>query len=342
MTNEPTKPLVIAHRGASGSRPEHTRSAYLLAMRMGADALEPDLVASSDGVLVIRHENELSGTTDVAAHPEFADRYTTKTINGKISSGYFTEDFTWAEISTLLCRERLAPFRPMNTAFDDTEPVLRLSDLLGIVDENPEWAVGLTLELKHATNFDDAGLPLDDLLARELEQAGWEKDDPRLTIESFEKTILGRLRSRGIGARHFYILERGHVAWDEVIWAQEQGVPSLAHADELSDAGLEVLGQLFDGISVDARFLVDRLTGDVEGGRRLVDTAHRCGLEVFAWTLRPENKFLPPQWRVGLDPASWGNWQQYYEAIYSTGVDGVFADHADLAVAARESVTRRS
>lgn len=332
---------MIAHRGASGYRPEHTRSAFVLAITMGADALEPDLVATSDGVLVIRHENELSGTTDVAAHPEFADRYVTKQINGKTTTGYFTEDFTWAELSTLRCRERLPNIRPVNAALDDTEPILRLRDLLAIVDEHPDHDVHLMLELKHATNFADAGLPLDDLLANELTEAGWAHNDYRLTVESFEKTILGTLRERGIGARHFYILELGYVAWDERKWAEEQGVPSLGNAEELSDAGLEVLGGFFDGISVDARFLVDIFTGNVAGGKRLVAVAQHFGLEVFVWTLRPENEFLPAKWHGGLDLASWGDWQAYYEAILSTGVDGLFADHPDLAIVARESVAPR-
>lgn len=312
-----------------------------MAIQQGADALEPDLVASSDGVLVIRHENELSETTDVTAHPEFADRYVTKLINGKSTSGYFTEDFTWAELSTLRCRERLPALRPVNAALDDSEPILRLRDLLEIVDEHLDRVVNLMIELKHATNFADVGLPLDDLLANELSEGGWAHDDPRLTIESFEKTILGKLRERGIGARHFYILEFGYVAWDEVKWAAEQGVPSLGNAEELSDAGLEVLGGYFDGISVDSRFLVDLLTGNVEGGKRLVAVAQRYGLEVFVWTLRPENKFLPPRWHGSLDLASWGDWQGYYEAILSTGVDGAFADHPDLAIVARKSVTPR-
>ncbi len=339
--NPRLNPVVIAHRGASGYRPEHTRSAYLLAIELGADALEPDLVASSDGVLVIRHENELSGTTDVTEHPEFADRYATKLINGKSTSGFFTEDFTWAELSTLRCRERLPAVRPVNAALDDSEPILRLRDLLGIVDEHPGMDVALMLELKHATNFADVGLPLDDLLANELSAAGWAHDDPRLTVESFEKTILGTLRERGIGARHFYILEFGYVAWDERKWAEAQGVPSLGNAEELSDAGLEVLGGFFDGISVDARYLVDILTGNVAAGKRLVEMAQNYGLEVFVWTLRPENTFLPAKWHGGLDVTSWGDWQGYYEAILSTGVDGVFADHPDLAIVARESVTPR-
>jgi len=335
------KPLVIAHRGASGYRPEHTRSAYLLAIDMGADAVEPDLVASSDGVLVVRHENELSGTTDVAEHPEFSDRRTTKSVDGRERTGFFTEDFTWSELATLRCRERLNAVRSANAVFDDTESILRLQDVLEIFDEKGPVGMTLVLELKNATYFDERGLPLDELLERELQVAGWALSDPRLTIESFEKSILARLRERGVGARYIYLLEFGTAAWDEVQWAAAQGVPSLGYAEELSDAGLEALGGYFDGISVDARFLLDLATGQVDGGRKLVDVAHRFGLQVFTWTLRPENRFLPPKCHVGLDQTDWGNWRDYFVALYSTGLDGVFADHPDLAIAARASVTGR-
>ena len=339
--NTNLKPLVIAHRGASGYRPEHTRSAYLLAIDMGADAVEPDLVASSDGVLVVRHENELSGTTDVAEHPEFADRRTTKSVDGRERTGFFTEDFTWSELSTLRCRERLNAVRPANAVFNDTESILRFQDVLEIFDEKAPVGMTLVLELKNATYFDERGLPLDELLERELQTAGWALNDPRLTIESFEKSILARLRERGVGARYVYLLEFGTAAWDEVQWAAAQGVPSLAYIDELSDAGLEALGGAFDGLGLDARFLVDLFTGNVDAGRKIVNAAHRCGLIVFTWTLRPENRFLPLKWHGGLDQSAWGNWQGYFASIYSLGVDGVFADHPDLALSARESVSPR-
>jgi glycerophosphoryl diester phosphodiesterase len=137
------------------------------------------------------------------------------------------------------------------------------------------------------------------------------------------------------------LLEFGGTAWDEVKWAAQQGVPSISYADELSDAGLEALGSAFDGLGLDARFLVDLFTGDVETGRRLIEGAHRFGLTAFTWTLRPENRFLPLKWHVGLDHWAWGNWQAYFASLYSIGVDGVFADHPDLAFRARESVTAR-
>lgn len=334
-------PRIFAHRGASGYRPEHTRSAFLLAFELGADAVELDLVPTRDRVLIVRHENELSKTTDVAEHPEFADRHATKTVDGRTVSGFFSEDFTWAELATLRCRERFSRMRPANAEANDTEPILRLEDALALFEENAPAGVTLILELKDAIYFDEQGLPLDELLEVSLAAAGWAGNDPRLTIECFQKTILLRLRNRGIGARHIYLLEFGGTAWDEVKWATEQGVPSIPYSDELSDAGLEALGSAFDGLGLDSRFLVDLFTGDVETGRRLIEAAHRCGLTAFTWTLRPENRFLPLKWHIGLDQSAWGNWQGYFASLYSLGVDAVFADHPDLALIARDSVTAR-
>ena len=159
-------PLIIGHRGASGYRPEHTRAAYELAFRLGADAVEPDIVATRDGVLVLRHENEISGTTDVASRPEFADRRTTKLIDGARLTGWFTEDFTWAELSTLRAVERLPQVRQASATFDGLEPILRLSDLLGIIDDaSGQRQRIMVAELKHATYFESIGLPLDELFA---------------------------------------------------------------------------------------------------------------------------------------------------------------------------------
>jgi len=328
------RPLVIAHRGSSGHRPEHTRAAYELSIEQGADAIEPDLVASKDGVLVIRHDCELATTTDVASRPEFAHLKTTKMIAGHEFTGWFVEDFTWAELSTLRGRERLPQFRPENTEFDGQQPILRFIDLLEIIELAPR-PVSLVVELKHPTYFDSIGLPLDELVQRDLFIAGWNPRDERLIMESFEKGILVRLKDKGLGARHFYILEKGTTAWDELVWAQEQGVPSLCNDEELSDAGLEIFAQKLDGLSVDARYLVDLATGDIADGQALVAKMQGLGLQVFAWTLRPENRFLPQGMRKGDDMAGWGNWEAAFQAIYATGVDAVFADHPDLAVRAR-------
>jgi glycerophosphoryl diester phosphodiesterase len=319
-------PLVIAHRGASGYRPEHTRSAYLLAIELGADAIEPDIVATSDRVLVLRHENEISGTTDVAEHPEFASRRTTKLVDGEELTGWFTEDFTWAELSTLRATERLPRLRKANRAFD--EPILRLVDLLDILDA-ADRRVALVAEIKHASYFESIGLPLDELFAAELAAAGW-TGDPRLTVESFELTVLGQLRARGIGGRLVFLLEASGSPADD---------PSHPFADYLAPDGLAALAAEVDGISVDKQLL---LRSDVAGNAidvtDLVDRAHAAGLTVFCWTLRAENTFLAKNLRIGRSSAAFGDWRREYRMIMASGIDGVFADQPDLAVEARAAL----
>jgi glycerophosphoryl diester phosphodiesterase len=333
-------PLVIAHRGASGYRPEHSRSAYDLAIDLGADAIEPDLVPTKDGVLVLRHENEISGTTDVARHPEFADRRTTKTVDGQRHTGWFTEDFTWDELSTLRTRERLPALRPGSAAHDGEEPILRLTDLLAILDAAPR-PVGLVAEVKHATYFEAAGFPMASLVDGVLGEAGW-RADGRLTIESFEKGVLRQLRGLGTGGRLVYLQEARGSAADEVA---AHGSAAPTWAAERTDAALAALAGEFDGISVDLPTLmagVDSVAVDDPRPVRsdVVRRAHAVGLAVFTWTLRPENRFLPGPLRRGGDLGAHGDWERWYTSVVRTGVDGVFADHADFAVRARSLVAR--
>ncbi|MCU1580650.1 MAG: glycerophosphodiester phosphodiesterase [Microbacteriaceae bacterium] len=319
-------PLVIAHRGASGYRPEHTRSAYLLAIEQGADAIEPDIVSTSDRVLVLRHENEISGTTDVAEHPEFADRRTTKLVDGQELTGWFTEDFTWAELDTLRATERLPLLREANRAFDGA--ILRLVDLLEILDA-ADRPIALVAEVKHASYFESIGLPLGELLAGELAAAGW-TDDPRLTIESFELTVLRTLRARGIGADLVFLLDASGAPADD---------PSHPFADYLTPDGLAALAAEVDGISVDKLLLLrSDAAGNAIGVTDLVDRAHAAGLTIFCWTLRAENEFLARNLRLGTSSAAFGDWRREYLLIMASGVDGVFADHPDLAVEARAAL----
>ncbi|KZX22116.1 glycerophosphodiester phosphodiesterase family protein [Rathayibacter tanaceti] len=337
-------PLVFAHRGASGYRPEHTRSAYELAIALGADAVEPDLVATRDGVLVLRHENEISGTTDVERRPEFAQRRTTKRIDGREITGWFTEDFTWDELSVLRARERLPAVRTSSATFDGQFPLLRFSELLALLDraaeDAPEAPPGLVAEIKHATYFAAIGLPLDVLLRHELSAAGWGPRDPRLTIESFEKTVLERLAVRGVGARRVFLLESRGAPPDLVAAHGEYATPFTAFA---TASGLRNLAGAVDGISVDRSMLLSHDTGDRAAGvSPLVADAHAVGLEVYCWTLRAENRFLGKAHRRGKDPAAYGAWQDEFAAILGTGVDGVFADQPDLALEARAVAEGRS
>lgn len=328
------QPLVIAHRGASGYHPEHTRSAYLAAIAQGAGAIEPDLVISKDGVLVIRHENEISETTNVSELPQFADRMTTKIVDGHELTGWFTEDFTWAELSTLVCRERLPEVRPGNAAQNDTEGILRFIDLLEIADQAGN-GFSLVVEIKHPTYFAGLGYSFEALITQDLFLAGWRTDDARLIMESFEKSIIVRLKELQIGAQHFYIMDREHVAFDELVWALSEGVPPISNQDELSGPGLEAFSGRLDGLALASSLLFDGSALELSHGQAIVQQAHELGLKIFVWTLRPENEFLPMAFKASADPAEHGHWQDFYRKIWELGIDGAFADHPDLAVRTR-------
>ena len=352
------RPLVIGHRGASGYRPEHTRSAYELAFALGADAVEPDIVATRDGVLVLRHENEISGTTDVSTRPEFASRRTTREVDGKPLTGWFTEDFTWAELSTLRARERLGALRQSSASFDDRYPVIRLRDLFELIDtaaDEQRRLVRMVAEFKHASHFAALGLPLDELFAAELDDAGWGRGDERLVMEAFELDVLDRLGIRGVRGPRVFLVEATGSPID-VVLARGRAAPS--YDDYMTEAGLLGLAGRVDGVSVDkARLLGPPRGGAARGaeaergavgrsqgrvvplvGSELVDAAHSAGLRVFTWTLRPENRFLSSAYRRGTARSAFGNWLGEFEHVIGTGVDGIFVDHPDLGVEARRAL----
>ncbi|MDJ0351028.1 glycerophosphodiester phosphodiesterase family protein [Cryobacterium sp. PH29-G1] len=340
------RPLVIGHRGASGYRPEHTASAYELAFELGADAVEPDIVATRDGVLVLRHENDISVTTDVASRTEFAGRRTTKEFAGHTVTGWFTEDFTWAELATLRARERLPHLRPKSALHDGLHPILRLRDLFDIVDTASNAyrrTLGMVAEIKNAAYFASIGLPLDELFAAELRAAGWDDGDDRLIIESFEPTVLGQIAARGISARRVFLIAPTGQPLDDVI-ARGSAAPYYAHY--LTEPGLVALGRspaanAVHGISVDKSAIV---RPDAEGElvvSSLVTDAHEAGLQIFCWTLRPENSFLTAPCRRGDQAANFGHWRGEFAAVMGSGIDGVFVDHPDLAVSVRDDLRSR-
>lgn len=334
---EPTRahPLVVAHRGASGYRPEHTRAAYELAIALGAEAIEPDIVATRDGVLVLRHENEISGTTDVADRPEFASRRVSRVVDGERLTGWFTEDFTWAELATLRARERLPGTRQASTRFDGRYPILRLRDLMAILDAAPR-PVGMVAEIKHATHFAGLGLPLDELFAAEV--AGWRPAAP-LIVEAFEQSVLDGIRARGVEGRYVFLLEKSGSPADLVA---RYGAAALSYSAHLTNAGLARLALAVDGISVDTSRIARPATrGGPVVASDLVDRAHAAGLSVFTWTLRPENRFLPGSLRVGGHASAHGDWMTWFCTLMGTGLDGVFADHPDLALEARAALAAR-
>lgn len=307
--------LVIGHRGAPGYRPEHTRGSYELAIASGVDAVEPDLVVSRDGVLVVRHENEISGTTDVAARPAFADRRTTRVVDGEQLTGWFAEDLTWDELATLRARERLPLLRPESARFDGTEPILRLRDLLELVRGR---GIRLVLEIKHAHFFAGLGWDMAALVAAELADAAWTEP---VVIESFEPTVLADLRARGVAAEYVQLVA-AHGAPADLVAAD--GADAVPYAAFATAAGLDALAGRVEGVSYDKAVIL--------ADERVVADAHARGLRVYTWTCRPENAFLDARFRRGDDPAAFGAWGAEWGLLRDAGVDGVFVDHADLGV----------
>ncbi|WJM15168.1 glycerophosphodiester phosphodiesterase family protein [Microbacterium arborescens] len=325
------RPLVIGHRGAPGYLPEHTRSSYLLALENGVDAVEPDVVFSRDGVAIIRHENEIGTTTDVADHAEFAARRTTKTVDGAAVIGWFTEDFTWDELSRLRCRERLPQLRPDSARRDGAEPMLRLRDLFDLVADFAEQSgrrPGIVVEIKHATFFESAGFDVAGLVGAEIEAVRADLAGLPLWIESFELTILDRLADAGVAGTRIFLLEADGTPYDLVA---AEGEHARGYRAWASPAGLDALRGRVAGVSLDKRMILDPAQG-ADGGRVLVDAAHERDLVVFTWTARPENAFLARRHRRRGGRSAWGDYRAEWAELAASGVDGVFVDHPDLGV----------
>lgn len=327
------KPLVIAHRGASGYRPEHTLEAYRLAIRQGADYIEPDLVSTADGVLVARHENEISGTTDVADHPEFADRRTTRTIDGQSVTGWFTEDFTLAELRTLRAVERLPQVRPTNTAFDGEFPVPTLQEVIELARSESRRlgrTIGIYPETKHPTYFQSIGLPLEEPLVATLRRNKLTRRTDAVFIQSFETANLRKL-SRMTDVRLVQLLGGSGRPYDFVVAGDPRSYADLATPD-----GLAWISRYADGIGPNKDLIVPRgADGTLLAPTSLIRDAHRARLVVHAWTFRAENQFLPADHRIGTDPTARGDITAEYELFLGLGLDGLFADHPDTAVAVR-------
>ena len=323
-----TQPIVIAHRGASGERPEHTIEAYELAIAQGADFIEPDLVLTKDGVLVARHENEISGTTDVADKPAFAARRTTKTIDGQAVTGWFTEDFTLAELKTLRAKERLPQLRPANTAYDGKFEVPTFEEVLRLLAAHRARTgkrVGIYPETKHPAYFDAIGLSHDAPLLRLLSAYDYDDASDPVFIQSFEVGNLKRLNDK-TKSRLIQLMQSAGGPADD---------PTARYATMATPAGLKAVAAYADGIGVEKAMIVPR---DAEGGTAaptsLVADAHAAGLLIHAWTFRAENVFLPAELRRGESPAARGDLEAELKLFYRAGVDGVFSDFPGAAVAA--------
>lgn len=309
-----SRPIVIAHRGASGERPEHTIASYTRAIEEGADVIEPDLVPTKDGVLVARHENEISGTTDVAAHPEFAARRTTKTIDGQQLTGWFTEDFTLAELKTLRAKERLPQVRPANRAYDGKEAIPTLAEIIALAKAHH---VAIYPETKHPTYFASIGLGTDAPLVAQLKAAGWDSPDSPVFIQSFEVANLKRLSHM----THLRLIQ----LVDGEGGPADGAAPS--YAAMMTPAGLAQVATYAWGIGPNKAML---WSGDTP--TTLVDDAHRAGLRVHPWTYRAENMFLRPAFRRGTDPVAHGDVAGEIRAALDQGIDGFFTDFPGIGV----------
>ena len=314
-----TAPIVIAHRGASGLRPEHTIGAYELAIDAGADFIEPDLVPTKDDVLVARHENEISGTTDVAAHPAFADRRTTKTIDGASVAGWFVEDFTLAELKTLRARERLPQLRPANAAYDGRYEIPTLAEIIALAKRRH---VGIYPETKHPTYFARIGHPTDAALVAQLHAAGWDSAEAPVFIQSFEVDNLKRL-SAMTGIRLIQLVAAHGAPADGA---------AADYATMLTPRGLADVAAYACGIGPDKAQLWRGAAPTA-----LVADAHAAGLCVHPWTYRAENHFLPDRFRIGADPQSHGDLRAEIDAAIGQGIDGFFTDFPLIAVEARHA-----
>jgi glycerophosphoryl diester phosphodiesterase len=326
-------PLVIAHRGASGERPEHTAMAYRLAIAQGADFIEPDLVPTKDGHLVARHENEIGGTTDVAKRPEFAARKVTKIIDGDRITGWFTEDFTLAELKTLRARERLPALRPGSAAFDGREPIVTFQEVVDLAKAEGRRTgrtVGLYPEMKHPTYFAGLGLGMEQRLADALKANALNSKTAPVFVQCFEAAPLKRFGELSKARRVFLASKEGGPA----------DRPNVKYADMLTPTGLKEVATFAEGVGAEWPYVIPIVDGKLGPATSLVADVHALKLAIHPWTVRAENAFLPAGLKVGTDPKGHGEVEALLRALWLSGVDGLFSDFPGIAASVRDGLVR--
>jgi glycerophosphoryl diester phosphodiesterase len=320
------RPVVIGHRGAPAYRPEHTAASFDLAIDLGAELIEPDVVVSRDGALVVRHENELSISTDVASRAEFAARRTTRDGDTGPTTGWFTEDFTLAELRTLRAVERMPEVRPLNTAYDGHFGILTLAEVIEIARRRStaDRQIRVLAELKHTESADEQGLPMAELVAEELRRLGATDAGGSVVLQSFDADLLRSLRAR-LGAHGPQMV---------------QLVGDAADGDRLvTRAGLRAVSTYAQAIGPSRERVLRSASGqDLPGDAPLVHEAHRAELAVFCWTLRAENTFLPEHLRRGMSPSALGDATADALTLLNLGVDGLITDSPDHAVRAVQAL----
>ena len=323
VTTTNKQPLVIGHRGASGYRPEHTLASYELAIQMGADYIEPDIVSTKDGVLIARHENDISETTDVGNVREFANRKTTKKIDGREVTGWFIEDFTLAEIKTLRAKERL-PFR--NHSYDSQFEIPTLQEVIDLAKQKSTQTgriIGIYPETKYPTYFKSIHLSLEEPLVAILEANGYINSDDPVFIQSFEVENLKQLNKITDLPLVQLLDEADKQPYDFVMKGDSRTYADLTSPKELAKIAeyAEALGpykRLIIPVSEDKR---------LKPATSLINDAQAVGLKVHTWTFRKEDQYLAPDYN--------GNPQAEYEQFFKLGIDGVFSDFPDIAVTVR-------
>ncbi len=328
---------IYGHRGAAGHRPEHTLGSYRTGARLGADYIEPDLVSTKDHVLVARHEPAIGATTDVAAHPEFADRRTTKVIDGvTFADDWFTEDFTLAELKTLRAKERLPAIRQRNTIYDGRYEIPTFQEVTELRDElsrELHRKIGLVPELKHSTYFRSIGLPLEERFVQTLHQNHIDDRGAKVTVQSFEVGNLKVLDHLLPGVPLVQLFDAKANKPGDVLAAGG----TTTYGQMATPAGLRDVARYADVASPSKDYVVPRdAAGRSLAPTTFVTDAHRAGLDVVAYTFRPENTFLPLELRSSADPAAYGSAIAEFTQFFDLGVDGVFTDNPDIAKAARD------
>ncbi|MBD2665094.1 glycerophosphoryl diester phosphodiesterase [Richelia sinica FACHB-800] len=316
------KPIIIAHRGASGYRPEHTLAAYELAIDMGADYIEPDLVSTQDGVLIARHENEISETTDIADYPEFAYLKTTKIIDRQVKTGWFTEDLTLAQLKTLTAKERIPNLRPQNTVYNGKFTIPTLQEIIDLAQRKSQEInrlIGIYPETKHPSYFQSINLPLEDNLLNTLHSNGYQGRHAPVFIQSFEVSNLKALSGK-TDLPLVQLINDHDQPYDFVINGDTR-----TYRDLISKSGLAKIAEYAQAIGVNKNLIITRDSqGYLLSPTSLISDAHAANLLIHGWTFRNENEFLP------LDLQ--GNPQGEYELFFNLGIDGVFSDYPDTAI----------
>ena len=323
------RPVIIAHRGASGYVPEHTLGSYALAITMGADYVEPDLVMTKDGHLIARHDNELGLTTNVASHPEFAHLQKTQKVDGNEVTGWFTEDFTLEDIKMLRAVERIPDIRPGNARMDESFEIPTFQEIIDLVKGlqiSLKKSIGIYPEIKHSSHFKKLGLPMEEVLVNTFHENGYKDSDAPVYIQSFEVNNLKELKKlTNLRLLQLYESDMNLQPADQILIGS-----SLTYGNMSTPEGLAEVAKYAAAVGPDKTSIIPRDNNNNLGEpTSFVADAHANGLKVHPYTFRAENTFLPKEYQ-NEDPSKSGNFVGELQKYIDAGIDGLFSDQPDL------------